>query len=273
MDYSQGSAGAHGHGGCQRVWASRLAMQPPNGPAADTAEGRFPWRRWLWISLAILIAAAGTGVALGVAHVSRLAEQTPGPQALRDAQQMPRPSVVLSADGVLLATLREAQQEPVPLSRIAPDVMRALVATEDHRFFEHRGVDVRRTLSALVHTAIGRHARRLHDHAAARAQPVPEGDRPRAQPRPQGEGDRHGDAHRGPVLEERDHRDLSQHHALPLQRGRHRDGRAHVLRQAGRRAATRTKAPRSWACSRARTTTTRCAFRNARCSGATWCWH
>ena len=130
-------------------------MQPPNGPAADTAEGRFPWRRWLWISLVILIAAAGTGVALGVAHVSRLAEQTPGPQALRDAQQMPHPSVVLSADGVLLATLRQAQQEPVPLSRIAPDVMRALVATEDHRFFEHRGVDVWRTLSALGHTATG----------------------------------------------------------------------------------------------------------------------
>jgi penicillin-binding protein 1A len=130
-------------------------MQPPNGPASDTAEGRFSWRRWLWLSLATLIAATGTAVALGVAHISRLAEQTPGPQALSDAQKMPRPSVVLSADGVVLATLRQAQQEPVPLSRIAPDVMRALVATEDHRFFEHRGVDVMRTISALAHTAMG----------------------------------------------------------------------------------------------------------------------
>jgi penicillin-binding protein 1A len=133
-------------------------MQPPDGPLEDDAVERPPRRTErtrLRAALVGIAGALGIAVLLGTARVAQIVAGTPGPQALRDAQQMPRPSVVLSADGQVLATLRHVQQEPVPLSRIAPAVMRALVATEDHRFFEHRGVDVKRTLAALVHTALG----------------------------------------------------------------------------------------------------------------------
>jgi penicillin-binding protein 1A len=34
-------------------------------------------------------------------------------------------------------------------------VIRALIATEDHRFYDHAGIDVRRTLSAVLHTLAG----------------------------------------------------------------------------------------------------------------------
>ncbi|GAO22160.1 membrane carboxypeptidase [Alicycliphilus sp. B1] len=62
----------------------------------------------------------------------------------------------------------------VPLDTIARPVVDALIATEDHRFYDHFGLDWRRTASALVRTLGRRQAGRLHHHPAARAQPLPE---------------------------------------------------------------------------------------------------
>jgi penicillin-binding protein 1A len=43
----------------------------------------------------------------------------------------------------------------VPLGKIAPSVVDALIATEDHRFYDHFGIDVRRTAAALLSTVSG----------------------------------------------------------------------------------------------------------------------
>jgi penicillin-binding protein 1A len=43
----------------------------------------------------------------------------------------------------------------VPLKQISPSVVAALIATEDHRFYEHFGLDWRRTASAMLHTFSG----------------------------------------------------------------------------------------------------------------------
>src|SRR5690606_5588918 len=47
-------------------------------------------------------------------------------------------------------------REWVPLGEISPHVVAALVATEDHRFYEHRGVDLRRIVTATGWTALGK---------------------------------------------------------------------------------------------------------------------
>ena len=65
------------------------------------------------------------------------------------------PSMVMSADGVVLAEFRRLNRQWVPLSRISPHVIDALIATEDHRFYEHHGMDMRRTASALLQTLRG----------------------------------------------------------------------------------------------------------------------
>ncbi len=65
------------------------------------------------------------------------------------------PSMVMSSDGVVLAEFRRLNREWVPLSRISPHVINALIATEDHRFYEHHGMDLRRTASALLQTLRG----------------------------------------------------------------------------------------------------------------------
>ncbi|RJG04290.1 penicillin-binding protein [Noviherbaspirillum sedimenti] len=67
-----------------------------------------------------------------------------------------RPSTVLAADGTVLTEFRQKQQETIALDQVSPHVLQALIATEDQRFHEHRGVDLRRTALALLHTITGR---------------------------------------------------------------------------------------------------------------------
>ncbi|RQU27394.1 penicillin-binding protein [Burkholderia cenocepacia] len=66
-----------------------------------------------------------------------------------------RPARVLSADGQLIAEFRPVNREWVPLRQISPHMVDALIATEDHRFYSHHGIDLRRTLAAGLHTFSG----------------------------------------------------------------------------------------------------------------------
>ena len=65
------------------------------------------------------------------------------------------PSVVLSNDGEVLAEFKRMNREWVPLERIAPSVIDALISTEDHRFYAHHGIDFKRTAAAIVNTLGG----------------------------------------------------------------------------------------------------------------------
>ena len=66
-----------------------------------------------------------------------------------------QPSVMISSDGKRLATFKPMNREWVPLNRISPHVIHALIATEDHRFYRHYGVDLRRTAAGLLRVFIG----------------------------------------------------------------------------------------------------------------------
>ncbi len=63
-----------------------------------------------------------------------------------------RPAQVMSADGRLLVEFKRSNRVWVELKDIAPPVIDALVATEDHRFYDHFGMDWRRTASSALHT-------------------------------------------------------------------------------------------------------------------------
>ena len=79
---------------------------------------------------------------------------TPSISDLRKAKTA-RPSAVISADGQELAVFTQANRDWVKLPDISPSVVDALVATEDHRFYQHHGIDFRRTLAAVLHTVLG----------------------------------------------------------------------------------------------------------------------
>ena len=79
---------------------------------------------------------------------------TPGIRDIRKAK-LERPAQVLSADGTELAVFKRSNHEWVKLEDISPHVVEALIATEDHRFYQHFGLDWRRTGAAMLHTFSG----------------------------------------------------------------------------------------------------------------------
>ena len=79
---------------------------------------------------------------------------TPGIGDLRKAKSE-TPSVLLASDGTVLAEYRRSNRRWVTLDKISPHVVNALISTEDHRFYEHHGIDLRRTFGALLSTLSG----------------------------------------------------------------------------------------------------------------------
>jgi penicillin-binding protein 1A len=87
-------------------------------------------------------------------YLARIVPLTPSVEALLHARGA-QPSILLSANGTQLAMFKRGQQEQVTLDQVSPYVIRALIATEDHRFYDHRGVDITRTASAVWRTLRG----------------------------------------------------------------------------------------------------------------------
>ena len=105
------------------------------------------------------VAAGGAGAgfcgfALLWIYLLLLIPLTPGSTSLERARRQV-PSTIVTADGKLLATLQSMHREWRSLGDISPFVVDALIATEDHRFYKHGGVDGRRLLSSTVHTLTG----------------------------------------------------------------------------------------------------------------------
>ena len=121
------------------------------GPQARAAH---PWRRRFLLAVAafLLLLMGGAGflgwqlwrIQQDLPDVSRIAE-------LRAEQ----PSIVLSADGKQLTQFKNMQRQWVKLEQISPWVVKALLATEDRRFYQHKGVDFRRTAGAAWHSLRG----------------------------------------------------------------------------------------------------------------------
>jgi len=79
---------------------------------------------------------------------------TPAISDLR-AAKVDRPAIVLSADGKELTRFMRFNREWKKLGDISPHVIDALIATEDHRFYSHYGIDLKRTASAAWLTLTG----------------------------------------------------------------------------------------------------------------------
>ncbi len=98
------------------------------------------------------IVALGAGVAAAAlaAWLIFVAVTCPPVEALRD-YRAPQASLVLDREGKLLAKLAPEERIVVPLSAISPKLVRAFIAVEDQRFFEHHGIDWHRVAGALWH--------------------------------------------------------------------------------------------------------------------------
>src|SRR4051812_30873822 len=120
---------------------------------AGARAGRQLRRLGAWVKRHPLKTAAVVPLAL-VLSVAALYPFTPSIGDIRKSKKE-SPSVVLSADGKQLAVFRRANRDWVKLSDISPEVPKALLATEDKRFYEHHGIDMVRTAKAIVNTITG----------------------------------------------------------------------------------------------------------------------
>jgi penicillin-binding protein 1A len=97
--------------------------------------------------LLLLILGVGSGVLIGA--FLGLTHDLPQIRALNDF----KPSSVtriLADDGKLLSEMYVENRVPVPIDDMPPDLIAAIVTTEDRKFFTHSGIDVKGILRAAV---------------------------------------------------------------------------------------------------------------------------
>ena len=101
------------------------------------------------IVMATAMLAAGVGLLLTSAQTFRTAARAEG---LPDIELTPLAvrSEIVAADGSLLDNLYEEDRLPVALDQIPQGVVNAVLATEDHAFYEHDGISVRGVMRALT---------------------------------------------------------------------------------------------------------------------------
>lgn len=91
------------------------------------------WTAWT-------VAAFTSSVAAELDRASQLAELTPRPQA----------TIVYDVHGKPAFTFFQEQRLDVPLDRVSPLMIEAILAVEDQRFYSHRGLDPVRIVGAAV---------------------------------------------------------------------------------------------------------------------------
>src|SRR5256884_7383385 len=100
--------------------------------------------RWGWkITLLALIAAGGLAVFLFYAGWAASFE-------MKKVGEMPERNTVYDVDGKIYSRLAGANRLKVSLSEVSPFFINAVLVREDARFYEHKGVDWRGILRALV---------------------------------------------------------------------------------------------------------------------------
>src|SRR6266436_2901451 len=111
-------------------------------------SGRSRLLRYGWkITLLAIIAAAGISVFLFYGAWAQTFD-------MKKVGEMPERNTVFDVDGKIYSRLAGANRLKVSLSEVSPLFIAAVLAREDSRFYEHKGIDWRGILRALVHDVL-----------------------------------------------------------------------------------------------------------------------
>ncbi len=109
--------------------------------------------------LAAAVLASWVTSALFIAFSIDVITTIPNRNALRHIGDMAEATVLLDVNDRPAFTIFKEQRIEVPLAQISPLVVKAIIAIEDQRFYEHRGVDAVRIVgSAIANLRAGRRA-------------------------------------------------------------------------------------------------------------------
>jgi 1A family penicillin-binding protein len=99
----------------------------------------------------VLMALALIGTAAGSLWFAYdLTAGLPTKDQVRGLGEMAQATTIYDAKGVAAFTIFKEQRVEVPLSRMSPHLIKAVVSVEDQRFYEHNGVDFIRVAAAAV---------------------------------------------------------------------------------------------------------------------------
>ncbi len=129
--------------------------EPARAPGAAARPLAALGRLGVFFLVALVAGAVAAAMVLPVAAATGLLTRgaidsfEPLPSQL-DAPDLPERSVILAADGSVLATIYYQNRVEVPLASVSPIMRQAIVAIEDSRFLDHPGIDLRGTMRAIV---------------------------------------------------------------------------------------------------------------------------
>ena len=117
-------------------------------------SGASPKKR-IKTALALALLAAESALAIALVCLTILFwrftnEDLTGLESIADAIRTPVATTIWSEDGVLLGRLEVQNRQPIALEKIPKRMRDATIAIEDHRFYEHAGVDPVGVVRALV---------------------------------------------------------------------------------------------------------------------------
>jgi penicillin-binding protein 1A len=105
----------------------------------------------------IAIAAASAVAAVliaGIWFIASVASEVPNREALRGIGSMAQATTLFDAKDQAAFTIFREQRIDVPLSDVSPRLVQAILAIEDQRFYEHRGVDIVRVGGAALNNVL-----------------------------------------------------------------------------------------------------------------------
>ena len=125
-------------------------IMPPMKPRRKQRETRTHSVLWAVLLVLVGLGVAGFGCYQGVMGlVDEWTEDLPDITDT-DAFQLPEASTIYANDGTtVLAEMYIEDREPVTIDQVSPYVLRGTVATEDERFYEHKGVDLQGIVRAV----------------------------------------------------------------------------------------------------------------------------
>ncbi len=110
-------------------------------------------RNFFRIFIRVLLSTGMAGLCALVVIVLYTNAQLPEVNDLEDIQ-LQVPLRIYTADGKLIGEYGEKRRTPISIQEVPPTLINAILATEDRRFYEHNGVDIRGIARASVHLLV-----------------------------------------------------------------------------------------------------------------------
>ena len=134
---------------------TKTYLKPPPG-----YRFRRPWyfRPWFYIPVAILAVMALFMTVFFSSVVVDLQAQA-NSFDLSHLEQMESASVILDRNGKIFGQIYVENRETVPYEKLAPDLINAVIAVEDAKFYEHHGYDLLGIIRAALKNLTAGHVR------------------------------------------------------------------------------------------------------------------